>query len=242
MAAGDDLGALQKEIGVRFRDVGLLRCALTHASYLNENPDPGAVDNERLEFLGDAVAGFVTAEYIYQSFPGWQEGQLTALRAKLVRSDTLARFAGEIGLGHHLLLGRGEELLGGRDRVTMLCDAFEALLGAVYLDQGLDTAREFFVPFLASQLEEYSEEAALRDAKTSLQEWAQAVHHETPRYVTVEETGPDHDKQFTVEVLIGDQSRGRGKGRSKQMAEQAAARAALDALSASGQDQDPSGA
>jgi len=225
------LTGLQQAIGITFRDQLLLQRALTHASYLNENPGCVEGDNERLEFLGDAIGDFIAAEYLYHRFPEWHEGQLTALRAELVCCETLARFATEIGLGHYLLLGHGEELGGGRTRATMLGDAFEALLGAIYLDQGLEATRQFFLPFLQSQVEAFSTEALRRDAKTRLQEWTQAIFHETPCYVTVQESGPDHAKQFTVEVLIKGQVRGRGMGRNKRAAEQAAARAALEAIS-----------
>jgi len=224
----ETLTGLQHEIGITFHDLSLLRQALTHASYLNENPEFAGTDNERLEFLGDAICDFLAAEYLCQRFPEWQEGQLTALRAQLVRSETLAGFAREINLGYHLLLGRGEELRGGRTRMTMLEDAFEALLGALYLDQGLAVTRQFFLSFVASKLRERPKDMVLRDAKTCLQEWAQARYHVTPYYVTVEEAGPDHAKRFTVEVLIRDRVHGRGVGNSKQAAEQAAAQVALE--------------
>jgi ribonuclease-3 len=227
-----DLAAMLAAIGITFRQPALLRRALTHASYLNENPGCDWGDNERLEFLGDAVGDFIAAEFLYHRFPEWQEGPLTSLRAELVRSETLARFAKEIDLGRYLLLGRGEEQGGGRIRATMLGDAFEALLGALYLDQGLEATTEFFGPFLRSHLEASSAEALPRDAKTRLQEWAQATYHEAPAYVTVQAAGPDHAKQFTVEVLIMGQVRGQGAGNSKQAAEQAAAQAALDAIAA----------
>ena len=226
------LTALQDATGITFRDPSLLRRALTHASYVNENPGCTWGDNERLEFLGDAVGGFIAAEDLYHRFPGWQEGPLTNLRADLVCSETLASFATEIGLGRYLLLGRGEEQGGGRMRATMLGDAFEALLGAIYLDQGLEATRRFFLPLLQSRLEASSAEALVRDAKSRLQEWAQATFHETPSYVMVQEAGPDHARQFTVKVLIMGEVRGRGVGHSKQAAEQAAAKAALDKMSA----------
>lgn len=225
-----DLGAFQAAMGVRFHDPALLRRALTHASYLNENPDCSWGDNERLEFLGDAVVDFVAADYLYAHFPDWQEGQLTSLRAEWVRAETLAQFATDKGLGTYLLLGHGEEQSGGRTRVAMLSDAFEALVGAIYLDGGLEAARQFVVPFLEALAESDTASAALRDPKSRLQEWAQSSVHAAPTYVTVEESGPDHARQFTVEVLIQGQVRGRGTGRSKQAAEQAAARAALDSL------------
>lgn len=224
------LSALQQSLGLVFRDLSLLLQALTHSSYLNENPTCSWGDNERLEFLGDAVGDFLAAAFLYERFPHWQEGQLTSVRAELVRTDTLARFARQIGLGQYLLMGQGEEQSGGRDRIAMLSDAFEALLGAIYLDQGMEAARRFFLPFLQPLVETFSVATQWRDAKSRLQEWAQAVLHETPSYRTVQETGPDHAKEFTVEVLVGGQVRGRGVGRSKHAAEQAAAQAALEAL------------
>jgi ribonuclease-3 len=225
-----DLAALQAALGVTFRDPALLQRAVTHASYLNENPDCSWGDNERLEFLGDAVVDFIAADYLYAHFPDWQEGQLTSLRADWVRADALAQFAVDKDLGSYLLLGHGEEQSGGRGRVAMLSDAFEAVVGAIYLDGGLEAARLFIVPLLEALLKAQSVSASLRDAKSRLQEWAQSVVRAAPAYVTVEESGPDHARQFTVDVLIEGQVRGRGTGRSKQAAEQAAARAALDAL------------
>jgi ribonuclease-3 len=228
----DDLRALEGKMGVTFRSSDLLRRALTHASYLNEHSDCPWGDNERLEFLGDAVGDFLAAEHLYHLYPDRSEGELTALRAELVRSETLARFSSALDLGAHLLLSRGEEQGGGRDRASMLADAFEALLGALYLDQGLAAARRFFLPFLESRLPSSADASLPRDAKTRLQEWAQAVYHATPDYVSVLETGPDHDKEFTAEVRILGEPRGRGTGSSKQAAEQAAAQAALDKMAA----------
>ncbi len=229
---GGDLGSLQEAIGITFSDLTLLRRALTHASYLNENPDCDWGDNERLEFLGDAVGGFIAAEHIYERFPQWPEGWLTSLRSTLVRTETMARFAARIELGRHLLLGRGAEQAGGRSQSTLLSDAFEALLGAIYLDQGLEATRRFFLPLFKSELEHLSPEVPLSDAKTLLQEWTQARYREAPSYRLVNETGPDHAKEFTVEVCIQGQVRGRGAGPSKQAAEKAAASAALEAVSA----------
>jgi len=226
----DDLGVLQQTMGVTFRDPALLRRALTHASHLNENPNCPWGDNERLEFLGDAVGDFLAADYLYHLYPDRPEGELTALRAELVRSDTLARFAASLDLGSYLLLGRGEELGGGRSRAAMLADAFEALLGSLYLDQGLAATRQFFLPFLESHLQPTLDSAVPRDAKTRLQELAQAASHATPTYVTVSESGPDHAKEFTSEVRVLGEPLGCGTGLSKQAAEQAAAQAALDKL------------
>lgn len=224
------LSALQQSLGFTFHDPVLLLQALTHSSYLNEKPTCFWGDNERLEFLGDAVGDFLAAEFLYRQFPHWQEGALTSVRAELVRSDTLARFARQIGLGQYLLMGRGEEQSGGRERFAMLSDAFEALLGAIYIDQGLEAARQFFLPFLQPMVEVFSSMPQWRDPKSRLQEWAQGVLHETPSYCTIEEKGPDHAKEFTVEVVIGGEVRGRGVGHSKHAAEQAAAQAALEAI------------
>jgi len=226
----NDWSALQERLGVRFRDPGLLRRALTHRSYLNEHPECGWGDNERLELLGDAVGDLIATEYLYQRFADQPEGQLTHLRAELVRSDTLARFALEVGLGAWLLLGKGEERAGGRSRTSTLGDTFEAVLGAMYLDRGLTVTQGFFLPFLRVHLESSVDTALARDAKTRLQEWAQSTVQETPTYATVGESGPDHAKEFTVEVRLLGQSWGRGTGVSKQAAEQAAAQAALDAM------------
>jgi ribonuclease-3 len=221
------LERLQEAMGIAFGNVSLLQRALTHASYLNEEPDCTWGDNERLEYLGDAVIDFLAAEHLYRSFPHWSEGRLTGVRTDLVRAEALARSAQQIALGDHLLLGRGEEQSGGRGRVAMLCDAFEALVGALYLDQGLETTRRFLVPFLQATLDEVVDDSPARDAKTRLQEWTQARFHAPPRYVTVRQLGPDHAKEFTVQVFVRGEMRGEGVGPSKQAAEQAAAQAAL---------------
>jgi ribonuclease-3 len=176
------------------------------------------------------VGDFITAELVFHRFPDWDEGSLTSLRSQLVCSETLAEFACEIDLGRYLLLGRGEEQSGGRSRTAMLSDAFEALLGAVYVDQGLEVARGLLLRFLEPHIAAAAEPSSGRDAKTRLQEWTQARHHQAPIYITVEETGPDHAKQFVVEARVLGQVRGSGIGRSKQAAEQAAAKAALAAL------------
>jgi ribonuclease-3 len=221
------VGALEGAIGFRFRDQTLLRRALTHSSFLNENPACTWGDNERLEFLGDAVVDFLAADLIFGRYPEWEEGELTSLRAEMVRADSLARFAIELGLGAHLNLGRGEEQSGGRNRPALLGDAFEALVGAVYLEGGMEAASGFVLPFLRGFLDGRNG-LLKRDAKSRLQEWSQANYKSTPSYVIVEETGPDHARLFTVEVQIRGDARGRGTGRSKQAAEQAAAEAALE--------------
>lgn len=218
---------LEQALGLHFRDSTLLQAALTHSSYLNENPGCTRGDNERLEFLGDAVVDFLSADVLYSRFPDWEEGELTALRAEMVRADSLARFAVQLGLGAHLRLGKGEEQSGGRTRPALLSDAFEALVGAVYLEGGMEAASAFVLPFLRAFLD--SRNGLLqRDAKSRLQEWAQANYKSTPSYVIASEEGPDHARVFTVDVLIRGEPRGRGTGRTKQAAEQAAAQAALD--------------
>lgn len=224
------LAVLEERLNIRFRDKSLLQRALTHRSFLNENPEIEWEDNERLEFLGDAVIDFIVAEYLYHRFPEMHEGELTAVRSNLVRRRTLAMFARQIGLGEHLLIGVGEENTGGRERDGVLCAAFEALVGAIYLDQGLETARQFVIQFVEERLTAAVEEALHKDAKSRLQEWSQGTLQVTPRYVTVRTEGPDHAKVFTVEVHIGPVIAGRGKGSSKQAAAQAAAQDALSRL------------
>jgi ribonuclease-3 len=211
-----------------FHDPSLLQTALTHRSYLNEHPDREGEDNERLEYLGDAVLDFVLADYLYRIMPDASEGALTALRAELVRRETLARFAHEIGLGAALLMGRGEEETGGRERPGTLCAAFEALVGATFLDQGLDAAVGFILPFVEEALPQARAEVLGKDPKSRLQELAQGTLGVTPRYRTVKSEGPDHAKIFTVEVSIGGVICGEGTGPNKQLAAQ---RAAVQALS-----------
>ncbi len=223
-----NLSELEKAIGVSFNDKTLLQRALTHRSFLNENPDFPLVDNERLEFLGDAVLDFITGEYLYHHFPEKREGSLTSLRAALVRTETLAHFAAQVNLGHYLLLGRGEDESGGRERLPILCGAFEALVGAIYLDQGLKATKDFIAAFIAPEVRRVIQARLDKDAKSLLQELSQDLLHLTPFYRTVAESGPDHAKEFTVEVVIGDKVCGRGVGHSKQAAEQEAARDALN--------------
>ena len=220
-----------RECGLpEFRDPSLLARALTHRSYLNEHPEVALEDNERLEFLGDAVLDFVVGAWLYHRFPELREGRLTSLRAALVKTDTLAGFAVAIGLPAQLRLGKGETDSGGRARQSLLCNAFEATIGALYLDQGLDAVRAFLQKLLPDEVERVITEERDRDAKSILQEWSQARHGRTPRYHTVHAEGPDHARQFTVEVKIGEQVVGRGVGPSKQIAAQAAASDALARL------------
>ena len=222
----------ESTLGFTFHDKSLLTRALTHRSYLNENPDLPYLDNERLEFLGDAILDFVAAEFLYQRFPEMSEGDLASLRAALVRGESLARFAVDLGLPPHLLMSRGEDAAGGRARAPLLAGAFEALVGALYLDLGFVPARDFILRFVAPAAEQVHHQRLDRDAKSMLQELAQGRLQVTPLYRLVETRGPDHAKEFTIEVVLKDQVYGRGVGRSKQIAEQEAARVALETLRA----------
>ncbi len=225
-----DLGALQTVLDVNFKDESLLQQALVHRSYLNENSLLHLVSNERLEFLGDAVLGFVVASELYSRFPDFSEGELTKLRSALVRGETLTRIALSLQLGDYLYLGRGEEESGGRSRSRNLSCTLEAVIGAVFLDQGLDVARGFILKLLGSELDGVVEDKFAIDYKSKLQQVIQSEHKITPVYRTIEEMGPDHAKVFTVEVLAGDSVLGRGCGRSKRAAETDAARHALQGL------------
>lgn len=207
----------------------LLREALTHRSYLNEI-NQAWPSNERLEFLGDAVLGLISTDYLFRRFGELGEGELTNLRSALVRTETLARFAQEIDLGRYLFLGRGEEMSAGRNRPGGLACAFEALLGALYVDQGYESARTFALGFLETELTSVLEGRLHKNAKSVLQELVQARMQQTPSYHLVEETGPDHAKAFTVEVRVGSRVLGQGHDRSKRGAEQAAAEIALEYL------------
>jgi len=218
-----------RHAGLQFRDLQLVRRALTHSSYINENPD-ALEDNERLEFLGDAALDFLSAAWLYKHFPEMDEGQLTRLRSSLVRTEQLAEFAEQIRLGEAVLLGRGEEASGGREREALLCDVFEALIGALYMDSGLESVAQFLEPRFSQAVERVMQDESLLDPRSLLQIWAQAELGETPRYRTVEAIGPDHAREFVVEVSIGRGTSARGVGRSKQEAAQAAASMALSAI------------
>jgi len=209
-----------------FKDPSLLLRALTHRSYLNEHPDTGE-DNERLEFLGDAVVDLVASAILYHRYPDMREGRLTRLRAALVRTEQLADFAAALEIGARLRLGKGEAETGGRERLTLLCDGFEAVVGAYYLDSGLEAVRQFVEPILVTAADHILQAEKDVDSKSQLQEWAQAERSQTPSYRTVAVTGPDHNREFTVEVALGDEVMGSGAGRNKQAAAQAAAEAAL---------------
>lgn len=225
--APDSLDEFQAAIGLHWKDVGLLREALTHSSYSFEHP--GSRHNQRLEFLGDAVLEIVISEHLYHVLPHSSEGELTKLRAVIVCEPSLAEAARKIGLGSYLRMGHGEELSGGRDRPSVLADAFEALLGAVYLDRGARCARGFILRVMDGTIGNALNGRAEFDFKTRLQELLQKDAYDPPRYVILKEEGPDHRKTFTAAVTYKGRILGTGAGRSKKEAEQFAAREALDA-------------
>ena len=226
-----DLAELQQSLGVSFSDPSLLEQALVHSSYINENPDFTLTSNERLEFLGDAVLGLVVAEKLYQDFPQFSEGELTRLRAALVRRETLARVARAIRLGDYLYLGKGEEASGGRRKPSNLAGALEAVIAAIFLDQGLTATKESILRLFNGELERVVSRGAEVDYKSQLQELTQARQQPVPIYQLVAAVGPAHDRRFTVEVKVGDTALGRGSGKSKKTAEAEAARSALQRLS-----------
>lgn len=214
---------LEKAIGYTFHNIELLRVAVTHTSYANESKK-GEKHNERLEFLGDSVLGVVVADYLFHEAGHLPEGQLTRKRASLVCEQALFGFAQQIQLGKYLRLGKGEERSGGRQRPSILSDAFEAVIAAIYLDGGLESARAFILPFVTEG------KPAGEDYKTRLQEVVQQNPEERLRYVVAGESGPDHDKHFVVEVHLNSNCIGRGEGHSKKIAEQQAARQALELM------------
>lgn len=220
--------SIEKRLGHTFNDRSLLTKALTHSSYANENRGRGVESNERLEFLGDAVLGLCAADKLFRSLPGVPEGKMTRLRAQLVCEESLHRAAMELGIGEYIRLGRGEENTGGRLRASILADAMEAIIAAMYLDGGLETARRFIEEHILSGMDDAMERIA--DSKTELQELVQRRSGQHLCYVLLGEEGPDHDKTFTVQVALNGSPIGKGQGRSKKEAEQAAARAALRRL------------
>ncbi len=218
-----------KRVSLEFKDHLLLRRALTHRSFLNENPE-ALEDNERLEFLGDAVLDYVVGVWLYNRFPEMAEGDLTRLRAALVRTEQLANFGNQIKIGSALRLGKGEEESGGRERKAILCGAFEALVGALCLDSGIEAVGEFIAIFLEEATKEILLYHRDKDPKSRLQEIIQAEGDPAPFYRVISESGPDHEKIFEVEVLVDGKVLGRGAGPSKQEASVIAARDALETL------------
>ncbi len=211
---------IEEKIGYQFRNKVLLTQALTHSSYANERNLNRPADNERLEFLGDAVLEVVSSDFLFHEYPERPEGELTRLRASIVCEPALSFCTREIALGQYLLLGKGEELTGGRKRDSILADALEALIGAIYLDGGFASAKEFILRFVLNDLEH---KQLFFDSKTILQELVQGNFSEELHYHLVREEGPDHNKRFVMEARIGDTAYGQGKGRNKKTAEQEAA-------------------
>ena len=221
---------LEEAIGYHFSNITLLQNALTHSSYANERWHDGLMSNERLEFLGDSILGMVVADYLYKNFPNRPEGELTRMRADMVCETSLAAVAARVDLGRHLLLGHGEEQGGGRTRASTLADAVESVIAASYLDGGMEAAKQFIQRFILCDVPVSKLHNV--DYKTALQELVQQKKNQTLTYALVGESGPDHDKQFFVEVSLNGQVVGKGTGSSKKRAEQDAARVAVEEMSA----------
>ncbi|MEX2272618.1 MAG: ribonuclease III [Vicinamibacterales bacterium] len=230
----DTLAPLEARVGYRFKDLGLLEHALTHRSKAHEDASGGVFDNESMEFLGDAVLGFVIADLLFREFPHHDEGHKSKIKASIVSTLSLGRLAEAMDIGRFVLLGRGEEKTGGRRKQAILADCFEALIAAVYLDGGIDAARAFIARQFGALIQEArsagSEAAFTEDWKSELQEVLQSTGRGLPEYVLATEQGPAHHRVFVVEVRAGGETLGRGEGRSKKAAEQEAARTALTAL------------
>ncbi len=227
----DEFESLQAAIGYRFRDRGLLEHAMTHTSRANEDASGGVLDNESLEFLGDAVLGFVIADLLFREFPDFDEGEKSKTKAALVSTTTLARQAELLQLGDHLLLGRGEEKTGGRRKQALLADGYEALIAAIYVDGGIEQARAFIAREFAALIADVREHGvAGQDYKSALQEYLQSHDRGLPEYRLAGTLGPDHRKLFQVEVMVGGEALAEASGSSKKEAEQEAARLALDKL------------
>ncbi|HAV10551.1 MAG TPA: ribonuclease III [Dehalococcoidia bacterium] len=225
-----DWQKLQDIIGVSFNDISLLQQAFVHTSYINENPDFTLQDNERLEFLGDACLNMVVAEDLFKKFPDAAEGDLTRMRVSLIRQETSARVAAMLNLGDFLYLGKGEDARGVRKQQSTLDDTYEALLGAIFLDQGFDVTKAFIMNTIGRQFDLLIKSGAFQNHKAMLQEFTQAEYKQLPVYELVTSDGPDHDKLFTITVALGDKVLGTGTGKTKRAAEMEAARSALEKL------------
>ncbi|AOT68391.1 ribonuclease III [Geosporobacter ferrireducens] len=218
---------LEEKIGYYFQDIHLLFESLTHSSYANENKKKNIAYNERLEFLGDAVLSIVISEHLYNKLNTFQEGELTKIRASIVCEPSLANCSKNLNIGKYILLGKGEEVTGGRERVSILADTFEAIIGAIYLDGGLGQAQRFILKSLKDTIEDAISGRVYQDYKTHLQEYIQSENSERILYEVIHEEGPDHNKIFHVHVKVGEKILGTGIGRSKKEAEQSAAKEAL---------------
>ena len=219
------MDGLEQKLGYKFNNINLLKNALTHSSYANEVRN-GFSSNERLEFLGDSVLSIVVSDYIYKHYPNMPEGELTKLRASLVCEKSLCTFSRELELGSYLMLGKGEDKGGGRERDSILADAFEAVLAAIYLDGGMEPARRHVMNFVLRELK-HTDDEVFKDYKTALQGIIQRNPEESVTYILTDESGPDHDKSFTVEVRLNSNVIGKGTGKNKKRAEQMAAKEAL---------------
>ncbi len=222
-----DFSIFEKKIGVSFKDKNLLMQAFIHRSYINENPNTGMSHNERLEFLGDAVLELVVTDYLYKKYITYTEGELTALRSALVNAIIISEIASKIGMNEYLLLSRGESKDTGKARQYILANTYEAFVGALYMDSGYDVAEKFITETLLPYTEEIVTKKLWRDAKSLVQEKSQEFFSLTPAYKVLSESGPDHDKHFTVGIFFGGDLIAEGKGKSKQEAEQSAAQSAL---------------
>ncbi len=225
----ESLERLEKVLGVTYRDRNHLLTAITHRSYLNEHREATQEHNERYEFLGDAVLELVVTDFLFRKYPEKPEGELTALRAALVNTVALADVASKLGVNDYLLLSKGEERDTGRARQYILANTFESLIGSLYLDQGYEAAQDFIARRLFERTDSIAEKRLWQDAKSRFQELAQDAVSITPSYETLSQTGPDHDRVFTVGAFLGNEKIAEGKGRSKQEAEQSAAVKALEA-------------
>jgi ribonuclease III len=224
---------LEKNLGIAMCDLALLENALTHSSYANEKKNKGAKSNERLEFLGDSMLSIVITEHLYRTYPHLPEGELTKARSLLVCEDSLARLAKELDLNEYILLGKGERLSGGQNRDSILADAMEALIGAVFIDNGFEAAKSFVLKYMQKEIERYVKGKVLKDYKSILQEMVQKKDHSAV-YEVLLEKGPAHNKMFTVCVRVQDRVFGKGIGKTKKEAEQQAAKVAYEELNQSG--------
>ncbi len=231
-SSSEDLSRLELSIGYHFKRKPLLIQALTHKSYAHEHKEEGVIDNERLEFLGDAILNLIISEYLYNKFKDFTEAELSRIKAYAVKESTLAKTARKLKIGKYLYLGRGEEITGGRNKPSLLANAFEAILAAIYLDGGYKNARIFLTNHLIPEIEKASKQNLIFDFKTRLQEISQTKFGVLPKYVTTKEEGPDHEKVFEVKVYLNEQLMGTGIGSSKKTAAQKAAQEGLRRLSA----------
>lgn len=225
------LSSFEEKIGYKYKDISLLNIALTHTSYVNEmrSKKERAESNERLEFLGDSVLSVITSEHVFNTLKNFSEGELTRARASIVCEDSLCKFAKSINLGDALFLGKGEVLSNGKNRPSILADAFEAVIGSIFLDGGLEATKNFLIDFIKNPVEDIIKEGegAAKDYKTVLQQIIQQNHGDHLSYVLIGESGPDHDKTFEIQAVLNSNVIGEGKGRSKRIAEQNAAKEAL---------------